>query len=111
MGIVLGGVFVPASVATGLQGPAGRPLTVAELWLNPLPDAAVDAGFSRALTDLAENRALRALEGFAALAGDAVLGGYARLHIGRSELALERPAAAAATARQLLDRRPQGALA
>lgn len=109
--VALAALSTPAPLASSAQDAAGRPLIAAELWLHPAQDARVDPGFSRAVTDLAEGRPERALASFGASVGDPVLGGYARLYVGRSELALERPAAAVATARQLIERRLEGALA
>jgi soluble lytic murein transglycosylase len=100
----------PGPLASGRQDPGARPLTAADLWLQPLPDARIDPAFSRAVDELAAGRAAPALPGFTAAIDDPVLGDYARLYVGRSELALERPAAAAATARQLIGRKPVGAL-
>jgi soluble lytic murein transglycosylase len=100
----------PTPLASGLQHP-GRALSAAELWLQPLADPRMDPGFIRAVEDLAAGRPAHALPAFAAVAEDPVLGGYARLYVGRAELALEQSSAAAATARRLLARDPDGALA
>ena len=109
--VAVAALWTPAPLASAVQDAAGRPLIAAELWLHPAPDTRVDPGFSRAVTDLSEGRPERALVSFGAFVGDPVLGGYARLSVGRSELALGRPAAAVATARQLIERRLDGALA
>ncbi len=108
--VALTALSAPAPLASGMQDTAGRPLIATELWLHPAPDTRVDPGFNRGVTDLEEGRPERALASFGAFLGDPVLGGYARLYVGRSELALERPAAAVATARQLIERRLDGAL-
>jgi soluble lytic murein transglycosylase len=60
--------------------------------------------------DLAAGRAAPALAPFMAATDDPVLGDYARLYVGRTELALDRPDAAAITARRLIARGPEGAL-
>jgi len=101
---------MPGPLASGRQDVNSRPLTAAELWLLPQPDARVDPLFSRAVEDLADDRAARALTAFRAAIDDPVLGDYARLYAGRAELAQDRPAAAAAAARELIGRNPAGAL-
>ncbi len=108
--IVLAVLSAPGPPVSGLQDPAGRPLMAAELWLHPVPDARVDPAFNRAVAELGEGRPERALTSFGAFLGDPVLGDYARLYTGRSELALKRFGAAVATARLLIEPRLHGAL-
>ncbi len=81
-----------------------------DLWLAPIVDSRSDAGLARAVEDFAAGRTARALTGFASAVDDPVLGGYARLYVGRAELALDRPMAAAATARQVIGLNAGGAL-
>ncbi len=109
--VVVAGLSVaPAPLASGLQQSLARPVTVSDLWLVPVFDPVPDAPFARAVTDLAEGRAARALPAFAAATGNAVLGGYARLYVGRTELALDHPDLAASAARELLRGAPAGYL-
>jgi soluble lytic murein transglycosylase len=81
-----------------------QPAAVADsLWLAPqAADVAARARLATAVTDLAEGRAEAALAAFSAEVNDSLLGGFARLHVGRAELALERSGEALRTARQVL---------
>jgi soluble lytic murein transglycosylase len=82
-----------------------------DLWLAPEADLmAARAGLAMAVADLAADRAATALPVFESATKDPVLGAYARLYMGRTQLALKRPADAVATARQLLASSPTGYL-
>jgi soluble lytic murein transglycosylase len=82
-----------------------------ELWLAPASrPSAADAAIARAVVDLADGKAEAALPVFAKSAADPVIGGYALLHIGRAQLALENPEAAAEAAERLVAKDPSGYL-
>ena len=78
-----------------------------DLWLAPASrPSAADAAIARAVVDLADGKAEAALPVFAKNAADPVIGGYALLHVGRAQLALENPEAAAEAAERLLAKDP-----
>ena len=109
--VVVAGLFVaPAPLASGLPQFPARQVVVSDLWLVPVFDPVPDTPFARAVADLTAGRAALALPGFAAATGDPVLGGYARLYVGRTELALDHPDLAASAARELLRGAPDGYL-
>ena len=93
-------------------GPRGLDAQTAPppLWLAP---ASVPARqpLAEALVELTADNPAKALPVFSQAINDPQLGGYAQLYVGRTQLALKRPADAARTAGQLLGRRPSGYLA
>jgi soluble lytic murein transglycosylase len=94
--------------------PAGAPRAAQDtvLWLTPTEaELAERAPLARAVADLAGRRAGAALPAFEGAVRDPLLGGYAALYAGRTQLALERPADAMTSARALLATSPTGYLA
>jgi soluble lytic murein transglycosylase len=72
--------------------------TPAELWLAPrVARGAVDS-IATAVQDLNAGRVTRAVPVFTRATTDPVIGAYARLYLGRAQLALNQPREAAATA-------------
>lgn len=80
-------------VTTTAQGP---------LWLAPATTPARTAPLPTAVTQLADGKAQLALPVFKTAASRPVTGPYARIYQGRAELALDQPAAAAASAKAAL---------
>lgn len=72
------------------------------LWLAPPAVATRPTPLATALQQLADEKAAAALPALRAGAADAVVGAYVRVHQGRAELALNRPAEALASARAAL---------
>jgi soluble lytic murein transglycosylase len=81
-----------------------------DLWLTASGDTEATRTLARATTLLSANRASEALPLYAKVTSDELLGGYARLYMGRSELALMRFADAARSARIIIGAAPGGAL-
>jgi len=78
------------------------------LWFAP--DVVVETPVARAIAWMEDDRADEALPILAGATTDPVVGGYARLHLGRAQLALEQANAAADTGRALLASHPEGQL-
>ena len=91
---------------------AGRQAArAAELYLAPdNASMSARAGLARAVTDLDEGRAADALAVFRANAGDALLGGYSLLYLGRAQLAVGEIEEATATSQKLQATSPTGYL-
>src|SRR5579871_6455329 len=98
--------WVPASA---LDAAVPQRVTEAELWLAP-PGNPAPSALARAIDELAGGRPAAALPIFEANVSDPALSGYARLYVGRANLALHRPEEAARAARQLLQTGPAGYL-
>jgi hypothetical protein len=80
-----------------------------DLWLVPASLPATPSPLARAIRTLTEGDAPGAIPALRqAVDDDPLLGPYALLYLGRAELALERPAAAAAEARRILEAAPGG---
>ena len=82
-----------------------------DLWLAPATDTpASRQPFGQAIEALNEDEPDRALPFFTKAASDPVLGGYALLYLGRTQLKLNREKDALSSARQLLSTSPAGHL-
>jgi soluble lytic murein transglycosylase len=102
---------VPFSGDAASEEQAAASVSAAELWLAPATEIpAARQTLAQAVEALNEEQADRALPVFAKAAGDPILGGYARLYLGRAQLKLDREHEAASTAKQLLSSSPAGHL-
>lgn len=79
--------------------PQPAPRAFTPLWLAPAQVEAAPSPLATAIRQVAEGRAAAALPVLRTGSADEVVGGYARIHQGRAELALERPADALASGR------------
>jgi soluble lytic murein transglycosylase len=119
---VRGGVIVAATLAFTLVHPGPRPLTVdqvsasavrleeSDLWLVPSTPTRLTQGLGDAVADLADGHAREALPVFRRATADPVLGSYARLYVGRAQLALDDAKAAQTTAQTIVNAQPGGYL-
>ena len=89
---------------------AAQPPAAADLWLVPGRGAGSTPNLADAAAALAAGRAADALAPFARATSDPVLGGYARLYLGRAQLTLRRFDDAAESARLVISRSPAGPL-
>jgi soluble lytic murein transglycosylase len=98
-------------VVGAATGPVAR-WPVHSFWLVPDAQAAPTpkSPLALAVGELAAGKAALALPEFARATRDPELGGYALLYLGRAQLALNRPADAAFSARELLGTAPAGYL-
>jgi soluble lytic murein transglycosylase len=102
---------VPFSGDAASEEQAAASVSAAELWLAPATEIpAARQTLAQAVEALNEEQADRALPVFAKAANDPMLGGYARLYLGRAQLKLDREHEAASTAKQLLSSSPAGHL-
>jgi soluble lytic murein transglycosylase len=119
---VRSGVVAAATLALTLAHPGSRPLSVepvsasaarleeSDLWLVPSTPTAATRGLGQAVDDLAAGHPRDALPVFRRATSDPVLGGYARLYVGRAQLALGDSKAAQATAQAVVNAQPGGYL-
>ncbi len=119
---VRGGVIAAATLAFTLVHPGPRPLAVeqvsasaarleeSDLWLVPSTPTRLTQGLGDAVTDLASGHAREALPVFRRATADPVLGSYARLYVGRAQLALDDAKAAQTTAQTIVNAQPGGYL-
>jgi soluble lytic murein transglycosylase len=105
-----------AGFMRSLEAPADVALAQAstfaagDLWLAPSADEAVPSDLARAVTMLGAGRADDAIPILVRETGDAELGGYAQLYLGRAYLATSKTDRAIAAARLILERSAGGAL-
>jgi soluble lytic murein transglycosylase len=119
---VRGGIIAAATLAFTLVHPGPRPLAVeqvsasaarleeSDLWLVPSTPTRLTQGLGDAVANLAAGHAREALPVFRRATADPVLGGYARLYLGRAQLALDDAKAAQATAQTVVNAQPGGYL-
>jgi soluble lytic murein transglycosylase len=105
-----------AGFMRSLEAPADVALAQAstfaadDLWLAPPADAVVPSDLARAVTMLGAGRADDAIPILVRETGDADLGGYAQLYLGRAYLATSKTDRAIGAARLILERSAGGAL-
>jgi soluble lytic murein transglycosylase len=81
------------------------------LWLAPGPEArGAESAIGRAVEALRSDRAGEAVGPLTRASREPMVGGYALLYLGRAQLALDQKDAAESTARELLERKPEGHL-
>jgi soluble lytic murein transglycosylase len=116
------GIIAAATLALTLVHAGPRPLAgeqvsasaarleESDLWLVPSTPTRLTQGLGDAVDDLTAGRARDAMPVFRRAAADPVLGGYARLYVGRTQLALDDAKAAQVTAQAIVNAQPGGYL-
>jgi soluble lytic murein transglycosylase len=110
IGFVLFPAPTPAGRAVAADQTTGQPATT-ELWLAPTAEVPAARQFlAQAVEAVGEDKPEKAIPTLSKATSDAMLGGYARLYLGRAEMKAGRFNDAVATAKQLLAMSPTGYL-
>ena len=110
IGFVLFPAPTPAARAVAADQTAGQPAAT-ELWLAPTAEVPAARQFlAQAVEAVGEDKPEKAIPTLSKATSDAMLGGYARLYLGRAEMKAGRFNDAVATAKQLLAMSPTGYL-
>lgn len=107
LGVMAAGSGLDRALPTVVT-PVGAVWAEGDLWLTPAPVSTPALG--AAVAALADGDTSLALATFSRAAAHPIVGGYARLYQGRTELAMNRVEAARASARHVLDGAPSPAL-
>ena len=110
MGLMFLGLSLPPAVRLVEPSVSATAPAASALWLAPTTTPSSRSALAIAIDKLSDGQATVALPALMRATADPELGGYARLYVGRAQLALGRVDEADATARKLLATPPKGYL-